>query len=392
MDARALELVQQLLRSVRKHLELDVAFIGVVADGERTIEFVDSSPRAADLLEVGDCAPLEETYCGHILAGRLPPLLIDPMQHPVSAAMPATVDLPVGSHVGVPIERPDGSTYGTLCCFAHDVHPQLDGTAVGALSMVAEIASEYLETLEREQQAQRVRRATIARVLDDPSSVQLVYQPLVSIDTLEVVGLEALSRFPGHEQSPAVVFEEAASCGLGIELEMVAVRAALVDLADVPVPVRVNVNVSPETLYADELRDALVDVPPNRLVVEVTEHAAVEDYSQMRAASRWLRHRGVGLAIDDVGMGFSGLNRILETEPQELKLDAAVIRNVDTSAVKQALVEMFCTFGRRAGFGIVAEGIETDAELEALRDLGAPIGQGYYLWRPAPLAEVLRAL
>lgn len=389
VDARAHALVQRLLRAVRKHLELDVAFIGAVDGDRRRIEFVDCRPGSDRAVTAGTSDPLDETYCGHILAGRLPQLLIDPKAHPVSATMRATAELPVGSHVGVPIERPDGSTYGTLCCFAHDVHPSLDRTAIGALSMIAEIAADHLETLEREDLQQRERRTKITRILDDPAALSLLYQPVVSIETLQVVALEALSRFRGHGTSPAVLYEEATSCGLGVELEMIAIRAALADLERIPAPIRLNVNVSPETLYTCDLREALSSVPPDRLVVEVTEHAVIEDYTQMRAASRWLGDHGIWLAIDDVGMGFSGLNRILETEPEELKLDAAVIRDIESNPVKQALVEMFCTFGRRAGFGIIAEGIETDAEYETLRELGAPTGQGYHLWRPSSLEDLL---
>jgi EAL domain-containing protein (putative c-di-GMP-specific phosphodiesterase class I) len=390
VGAAANEIVAGLLRAVRRHLDLDVAFIGAIDEVERRIEYVDSAPESTGILSPGMATPLEESYCGHILAGRLPRWLVDPRQHPVSAAMDATYSVPVGTHVGVPIELPDGRTYGTLCCFSHDIEPSLDRTALGALYLVADLAAEYLHAIEQTQQERHRRCDLTRRLLDDPSSIEMVYQPLLALDTMEVVGVEALSRFPGFEQSPAWFFSEAAACGLGVEMEMVAVRAALADLDRIPPSVRLSVNVSPETLYADEFYRTIAGVPPDRLVVEVTEHAVVDDYTKMRAASRWLTDHGVRLAIDDVGMGFSGLNRILESSPEELKLDAAVIRDVDTNPLKQSMVEMFCAFGQRAGFAVVAEGIETEAEYEALRRLGAPVGQGYYLWRPAPLEDIVR--
>lgn len=381
----------RLLKAVRTHLDLEVAFIGEVEDGRRRVAFVDAAP-GVDVVPAGSSDPLEESYCGHILAGRLPELLVDATAHPVSAELEATAAIPVGTHVGVRIGMPGGRTYGTLCCFARQVRPSLDSQALGAVRVVAELAAEHLEAMERRHQAGQERREEIAALVADPAGLELRYQPLVDLDTMEVVAVEALARFPGRDMSPAHVFAEAAECGLGVELEMKAVRGALMDLDRIPRPLRLNINVSPETLYAEEFIDAVSDASPDRLVVEVTEHAVVDDYTEMRNASRCLADRGIRLAIDDVGMGFSGLNRILETEPTELKLDAAVIRDVHLNPVKQALIETFCAFGRRAGFEVVAEGIETDDELDALRVLGAPLGQGFYLWRPAPLADIVGIL
>lgn len=174
---------------------------------------------------------------------------------------------------------------------------------------------------------------------------------------------------------------------------MHAVRLAMTALDDIPEPIRLNINVSPDTLCSEEFLDLMSSVPRDRLVViEVTEHAVIEDYTQVRLASARLTELGIWLAIDDVGMGFSGLNRILESTPEELKLDRVVVRDVDSSPVKQALVEAFCTFGRRMVFGVVAEGIETEAELSTLQALGATTGQGYHLGRPDRLDAVLNSV
>ena len=378
-----------MLRAVREHLDLDVAFVGEVVGGERVFRYVDSKP-GVDVVAAGDRDPVEEGYCHHVLGGRLPEFLRDPSRHPLAASLPVTTELPVGSHLSVPIRFSDGRVYGTFCCFAFDVQPSLDPRDLSPLRMMAELAAEYLEAIDAVQAQQRRRRQTIDEVIEDPDALALVFQPLWDLETMEIVALEALARFPEQEHGPAWFFTEASDVGLGVELEMRAVRMALGAFDQIPDPLRLNVNVSPTTLCSPDFFDAMAAVPADRLVVEVTEHAAVDDYGELQTASARLAAAGIWLAIDDVGMGFSGLNRILQSSPRELKLDAAVIRDVHASLVKQALIQSFCSFGDRAGVEIVAEGIESAAELDALRALGIKLGQGYHLGRPQPLQSIIR--
>jgi EAL domain-containing protein (putative c-di-GMP-specific phosphodiesterase class I) len=115
----------------------------------------------------------------------------------------------------------------------------------------------------------------------------------------------------------------------------------------------------------------------------------VEDYDAVRAARDRLSEIGIRLAIDDVGMGFSGLNHILESALDTIKVDAAVVRDVHVNPLKQAMIEALVSFGGRVGVLVVAEGIQTAAELATLRTLGVPVGQGYHLRRPAPLQHHL---
>lgn len=380
--------IERMLRAVREHLDLDVGFVGEVVGGERVFRYVDSKP-GVDVVAVGDSDPLEEGYCHQVLAGRLPEFLRDPSRHPVAANLRVTKELPVGSHLSVPIRFSDGRVYGTFCCFAFDVRPSLDPRDLSPLRMVADLAAEYLEAIDAVQDEQRRRHQTIKEVLEDPDALTLVFQPLRDLETMEIIALEALARFPGHERGPAWLFAEAADVGLGVELEMRAVRMALGAFDHIPESLRLNVNVSPTTLCSRDFFDAIARVSPERLVVEVTEHAAIDDYGELQTASARLAAAGIRLAIDDVGMGFSGLNRILQSSPRELKLDAAVIRDVHAGLVKQALIESFCIFGERAGVKIVAEGIECAAELGALRALGIKFGQGYHLGRPEPLQSLV---
>lgn len=385
-------MVQRLLRGVREHLDLEVAFVGEVADGRRTFRFVDVKEGAEGIVSPGASNPLDDSYCGHVIEGRIPEFLLDPSTDPVAAEMRVTCDLPVGTHLSVPIRFTDGRVYGTFCCFSRQVKEALRDDDMKTMRLMSEMAGEYLEALDAEERRWRERRALIEGVLSDPGALTVVFQPLRDLETMRVTSVEALSRFNAHGKGPDWFFGEASAVGLGIELELFALRTALDALDVLPDTVRLNVNVSPDTLISDEFLLEVKGLPRGRLVVEVTEHAAVEDYAQLRAASARLADQGIDLSVDDVGMGFSGFNRILESDPSELKLDAIVVRGVETNAVKQALVETFCSFGRRAGFEIVAEGIETAAELETLRELRVATGQGYHLGRPAPLEAVLAEL
>lgn len=380
--------IERLLRAVREHLGLDVGFVGEIVDGHRVFRYVDSSP-GVDAVAVGHSDPLDESYCHLVVAGRLPELLADARQHPLAASLPVTSQLPVGSHVSVPIRFSDGRLYGTFCCFSFQARRSLQTSDLAPFRVVAELAAEHLEAIEQVEAERRRRHQVITEVIEDTRALALVFQPLWDLNRMQIVSLEALARFPGHQHPPNWFFTQASELGLGVELEMRSVRMALAALDDIPAPIRLNVNVSPDTLCSPDFFDAIAGVPANRLVVEVTEHSAIEDYGELQAASERLSASGIWLAIDDVGMGFSGLNRILQSSPEELKLDACVIRDVHIDPVKQALIECFCAFGRQAGLDIVAEGIESKHELDALRALGVKFGQGYHLARPASLEKIL---
>lgn len=380
--------VERLLRAAREHLGLDVGFVGEVVDGQRVFRYVDSIPKF-DAVAVGDSEPLEGSYCQLVLAGRLPELLLDAGQHPLAARLPVTSQLPVGSHVSVPIRFSDGRVYGTFCCFSLERRQSLQPSDLASFRVVADLAGEHLEAIDEGERKQRRRRELMTEVIEDPDALALVFQPLWDLNRMQIVALEALSRFPGREHGPDWFFREASELGFGVKLEMRAVQLALAALAAIPAPIRLNINVSPDTLCSPGFFEAIAGVPANRLVVEVTEHAAIEDYGELQATSARLSESGVWLAIDDVGTGFSGLNRIIQSSPEELKLDACVIRDVHGDSVKQALIECFCAFGRRVDSDIVAEGIESEAELDTLRALGVRFGQGYHLARPDSLERVL---
>ncbi|MDP9326564.1 MAG: EAL domain-containing protein, partial [Candidatus Dormibacteraeota bacterium] len=196
-------------------------------------------------------------------------------------------------------------------------------------------------------------------------------------------GMEALARFKAPpRQPPDHWFAEADAVGLRPELEMAAIEAAAPHVAEVPKGSFLSVNVSPETLLTKDFSQVIDSVDGTRLVVEVTEHAAVNDDKQLNRAVAQLRQHGIRLAIDDAGAGFSSLKHIVRLVPDFIKLDMFLTRDIQTDPVKRALASAMVGFASDIGSRLIAEGVETARELDALGDLGFQQAQGYFLGRP----------
>jgi EAL domain-containing protein (putative c-di-GMP-specific phosphodiesterase class I) len=214
----------------------------------------------------------------------------------------------------------------------------------------------------------------------------MVFQPILDIRTRGLVGVEALARFPMEPQRPPNVwFEEAWTVGRGVDLELAAVAAALDQLQHLPPEAFLAVNVSPETISSPRMDVALVGLPTERLILEFPERAPVSDHYALTQAVARLRANGVRLAVDDAGAGFENLSNILELTPDIIKFDVALTRDVDTDPVRHSLASSLVSFAEQLESVVVAEGIETDGELNTLREIGFGFGQGYHLGRPGPL-------
>jgi EAL domain-containing protein (putative c-di-GMP-specific phosphodiesterase class I) len=204
------------------------------------------------------------------------------------------------------------------------------------------------------------------------------------------VGVEALARFTAHPvRTPDLWFAEAAEIGLGTEVELAALQAALERLPRLPSGLYMSLNASPATMMSADFRSVVEDVTAERIVLEVTEHSEISDYATFGDSVSELRSNGVRLAVDDAGAGFSSFLHILNVQPDIIKLDVALTRGIDADPARQALGSALLTFGLNAfNAGLIAEGIENERELSTLRALGYPFGQGYHLGRPAPVPSV----
>lgn len=235
---------------------------------------------------------------------------------------------------------------------------------------------------------------------------KIVFQPIFYLDeTPELIGYEALSRFPEIDpltpvSGPDQWFRNAALLGYTIPLEMAAIRGALKMLPKIRQGIRLNVNASAETITSPAFTAALMNIELGRVTIELTEHVAVPDYTILQKAIKpfraegalsctlvGARSSGVQLGIDDLGGGFASMRHVVNLAPDMMKLDIALVRGIDQDEARQALADGLLTYGNRMGVRLVAEGIETEAELKTLQEIGIKIGQGFYLGRPGELPE-----
>lgn len=360
----------------------------------------------------------EDGLCASAILQDEPWLVTDAQIDPRTLANPLVAgEMGLRFYAGVPLTTHDGHNLGTLCVLGQQPR-EVTEDEVNVLRDLAAIVMDELElrlsarkTVDLEAELRRnaedqansllaryaaqeaashevaERRARIAGTLrrDD---ITMVLQPIMDLETLQVVGMEALARFPGTSQPPNEWFADAASVGLGLELELAAVRAALLQIDRLPPGAYLAINASPATIVSPELQELLLAAPGGRILLELTEHAHVPSYQELSDALAPLRAVGVRLAVDDAGAGFASLQHILNLRPDTIKLDTSLTSGINVDPARRALATALLIFGWDISAEIVAEGIETAEELETLRALGVPYGQGYYLGRPGPYPPV----
>ena len=187
-----------------------------------------------------------------------------------------------------------------------------------------------------------------------------VFQPIVALDSGTPVGYEALTRFADGSR-PDRQFADADAIGLGLELEIACLAASLDASRRLPAMSWLSLNVSPALVLEHNRLAAAISHAPADIVLEITEHVPIDDYSAFRAAIARLGP-GVRAAIDDAGAGFSSLRHILELRPYAVKLDVALVRSIETDTARQALIAGMAYFAVKTGCVLVAEGVETPAE------------------------------
>lgn len=227
-------------------------------------------------------------------------------------------------------------------------------------------------------------RARIGELLEG-GGIRAVFHPVVELSSRRAIGFEALARFPDEgARPPSAWFADAAVAGLRSELEVAALRAAVRSSAPLPRDTFVALNLSPRTAVEADLRSLLAPLPFERVVLDINEGAAADEFEEFGEAIGDLRRQGLRIALDDTGEGFVSLRHVVGISPDLIKIGLEIIRDVDTSISNQAVASALCAFASRMGATTVAEGIETEAELRELVALGVEIGQGYLFGRPQP--------
>ncbi len=208
------------------------------------------------------------------------------------------------------------------------------------------------------------------------------FQPIVILGSGTIVGFESLTRFADGVQ-PDIRFAEARRLGLGSPLERATLTAALVAARALDEDAFLALNVSPALVLSTPDFPALLEGSGREIVIEITEHDAIEDYAAVRTALAGFGPR-VRVAVDDAGSGYASLRHILALRPAFVKLDISWVHELDADPARQALIAGLVHFAAEIGCELIGEGVETEAEAATLQRLGVMLGQGYLLGRPMP--------
>ena len=376
---RAVELAQ-------RHLELDVAYIADLT-GDRQIYRAVAGDAASFQISLDQGLAATDTYCNRLLGGEIPNVVRDTGSEPGVKDLPITREARIGAYIGVPLRLSDESLFGTLCCLSHEPDPTLDGRELRFMSMVGEL---IVDDLNEDRRIQRLR-ADIEQLIET-QRVDVAYQPIVDLRTDQYLGLEALARFPGPFPPTVQTLAASVEVGLGLELERLLVTRAW-DLFDRLGPEQfLAINLTPPSLLELARRaNRREEVTLERVVVEVTEHAAVDSYPALRRELEPLRRRGMRIAVDDADAGYASLRHVIELRPDYVKLDRSLCCGIAEDHARRVAVRGLVLLARDLEAEVVAEGIETRGDLATIRELGIDAAQGYLFARPSvDSAEISR--
>lgn len=265
------------------------------------------------------------------------------------------------------------------------IHGAMEDKAAVSPEVTAELIRELAGKLEWDEKRDTARREWSSRLHSvlQGDVLRSVLQPIVDLHTGRIKGTEALLRVEAEpRQAPDAWLAQAQAAGVQEELELTALRLALAHRATLPPDVYLAVNLSPDVMLDPRSGEALAAVDATSLVIEITEHAKVRDYEELSAALQPLRARGARVSVDDAGAGFASLRHILLLEPDIIKIDISLTRDIHLDRRRRALAAALISFAEEIGASVVAEGVEIQEELDTLRDLGVGYGQGYLLGRP----------
>jgi EAL domain-containing protein (putative c-di-GMP-specific phosphodiesterase class I)/GGDEF domain-containing protein len=242
-----------------------------------------------------------------------------------------------------------------------------------------------------EAQERASQQAELKRIIRD-QNIDTVFQPIVHLETESILGYEALSRGPRDTpfEAPGNLFACSREAGMARELDLVCQKATLRHARRLAPGDKLFLNALPSSLLDPGFREGLLadlpeDFPVSRsdIVLEIADRNAIEDYEAFGSEVADLRAQGFEISIDDVGKASSSLESLSQVHPDFIKVDASLVRNVHQNLIKQELLRSLCQVARAMGATVIAEGIETREELEAVRRCGVVYGQGYFFYKPS---------
>jgi EAL domain-containing protein (putative c-di-GMP-specific phosphodiesterase class I) len=237
-----------------------------------------------------------------------------------------------------------------------------------------------------------IRSTELLRELIKRRDVRVIFQPIVHLETVAVLGYEALGRSTHAvlNLKPTELFNLAEQCRLAPELSRLFQNVAVEEATRLPAHTQVFLNLHPAEMHDEWLVESARDLqsrlrPTQKLVLEVHEDAVADVGTLMELRNR-LHELNIGMAYDDFGSGQSRLNELAEAPPNFIKLHLGLIRDIHQSHARQELVQALNHVSKDLGVDLIAEGIETAEEAEVCRSLGCRFGQGYLFGRPQAVA------
>lgn len=386
-DGREADEINTVLTLTLALLEMDALYVSEFIEDQQVIRAV-AGDASSFGISAGSRSALDGSYCQRMVAGEIPQVIPDADLR--IAAIDSPCEMEIGARIGAAIHRFDGSLFGALCGLSREPNPRLHERDAAYLEVIGRLLGGLLH---RHRQSTRAS-VQVRGVLHDEEQLLVALQPVVSLHDGRIVAVEALARFPGLSGPPAAVFSLARSAGLGQRLELAVIDRALTVISQLPAHCRLAVNVSPDVVTSEAFTALLraPSVSPERLIVEITEHAAIEDYGAIVSVLTPLRKDGLWLAVDDAGAGFASFAHVLRLGPDMVKIDRSLVVALSSGKpAPRALLTAFVTIAEEMGASIIAEGVETAEELAELRDLGVSHVQGFLVGRPTTDPAVWRA-
>ncbi len=254
-----------------------------------------------------------------------------------------------------------------------------------AIARAREVSGQEIEN-------ENIRHHIALQRIISQNSIVILFQPIVYLETLDVLGYEALSRGPEDSgfAGTELLFSFAESTNMLLDLERLCRRNALRTAHALSLDRQLFLNSSAKALQdvnftAAQLSEYVAElgIRPDSIVLEITERVAIQEWESFKKILRQFRGHGFKIAIDDMGAGYSSLQAIAELEPDYLKFDISLVRNINENLIKIGLLETLVSLSSKIHASVIAEGIEERAEYETLRSLGVQLGQGYYFASPS---------
>ena len=252
---------------------------------------------------------------------------------------------------------------------------------------------EAKEMAQHKEERERLKRKMELRQIIKEEKISTFFQPIVNLQTSEILGYEALCRGPEKTAFEAAdfLFTTSIEHNLSFELDLLCRSRILDHLSEIPKNLKLFINILPVSIIERNIKESKIaeivekaKIEPSNIVLEISEKGVIKDYKKFRRRMKSYRDMGFQVAIDDIGTGYSNIQTISEIVPDYLKIDIALIKNIHLDLIKQELLETLIAMAKKLNAKVISEGIENKEDLAILRDMGIEYGQGFYLSYPAP--------